>query len=528
MISPILAPILRLKNLSVTTNTSNQLVLVEQLNLEINTGEIVALVGESGSGKSLTGLSILGLLPRNLTQTGQIIYQGNTQNKTQMHSNRGKQIALIFQDSHNALNPVFSIGNQLLETLQTHQTINKNQAQDKINEWLAIVQLDKTCFNKYSYELSGGQKQRIMIAIALMCGAKLIIADEPTTALDVNIQKEILALLKQLQQKYQLSILFITHDLGVVKSIANKVVVLKSGQVLLTQCVDDFFNKVQANTYVQALLNTLPVKNTALDNSGKQIDKLLLSLKDVNLSFPIKSNFWRRTIGQTSILNNINLELSQGDNLAIVGESGSGKSTIANIIMAQLSPNTGLVEYENNRINTFNKTQKKHYAQSVQIIFQHSLNSFNPRKILLETLLEGMTSLEVSGANKATLNALFAEVGLDEDLLDRLPHQLSGGQLQRAAIVRALCVKPKVIICDEPTSALDSSHKKQVLDLLLNLAKKHQMSYILITHDMSVVRYFCTKVMVLKSGRIIEAGLTKNLLNAPQSDYTKLLIESVL
>ena len=515
-------PLLVIKNLTIC---SDKQTLVDNISFDINKGEVLALVGASGSGKTLTALSILQLLPNKLHCHANYLYQGKNLNNLDISTIRGREIAFIFQDSHHAINPVFTLGNQLLETLMTHENLHKSQAIKKVKQWLNIVQLDEQCYDKYSYELSGGQKQRIMIAMALISGAKLIIADEPTTALDVSTQKEILLLLTSLKKKYQLSILFITHDLSVVKVIADRVIVLQSGKVLANTKINDFFTHSR-QPYIASLLNVLSAKPSL--SLPTKTSNPLLQLDDIGLKLPIKSGFFRRTTGFNQILSGISFELNEGENLAIVGESGSGKTSIALLIMRQIKANTGKLSFRQTNINQLGKID---YACCVQIIFQQVAHSFNPRQTLLDTLLEGMNALKISQAgqtHQVYLEQLFNEVGLDKALIESLPHQLSGGQLQRVAIVRALCVNPSIIICDEPTSSLDNTTKKQVLDLLLSLQKTRHISYIFITHDMSAVRYFSDRVLVLQSGQMVESGLTSQVLNQPNNPYTKMLLESIL
>ncbi len=506
---------LSVKNLTIHAHSK---ILVSRLSFNIKQGEIFALVGESGSGKTLMSLSILQLLPDGLKASGAIYYQNeNLIYKKHITAVRGREIGFIFQNSDGALNPVLRVGGQLIETLKTHFKLSKQSARKKAEKLLHAVELDMLTFDKYAYELSGGQKQRAMIALALAGGAKLLIADEPTTALDVNIQKQILLLLLHLRQTQNLSILLITHDLALVKMMANRVAVIKEGVLLEVSETKQFF-RAPKHPYTKILLNTLPVTKHK-HRAGDVVFRI------ENLSVVFKKRVFLKKMRIFKALDNISFHLKSGCNLAIVGESGSGKSTIAKVIMRELTPKLGKIYYAHKAINTIDKT---HYAQSVQIVFQNVVSSFNPRKKIRNTLLESMKALNIAHTTEVAVAKLFEEVGLEPDLMFALPHQLSGGQLQRVAIARALCVRPQVIICDEPTSALDAFLKKHILDLLLKLQQERNITYIFITHDMSIVRYFADEMIVLKSGKIIEKGTVEKVLNKPQSKYTKMLLESVL
>ena len=506
---------LSVKNLTIRTHSK---ILVSQLNFDIKAGEIFALVGESGSGKTLTSLSILQLLPGGLKASGTIYYKNeNLIHKKHITAVRGREIGFIFQNSDGALNPVFRVGEQLIEALKIHFKLSKQSAQKKAEKLLRAVELDSLTFDKYAHELSGGQKQRIMIALALAGGAKLLIADEPTTALDVHIQKQILSLLLHLRQTQNLSILLITHDLALVKMMANRIAVIKEGVLLEISETRQFF-RAPKHPYTKILLNTLPVIK-----HNYRPGNLLLCIENLQVVF--KKRIFLQKTRIFKALDDISFRLQSGCNLAIVGESGSGKSTIARAIMRELTPESGKIYYAHKDINTIDKIN---YAQSVQIVFQNVVSSFNPRKKIYNTLLEAMQALHIKDATEAGITKLFEEVGLEPELMFSLPHQLSGGQLQRAAIARALCVQPQIIICDEPTSALDALLKKHILDLLLKLQQEKNITYIFITHDMSIVRYFAHDMIVLKSGKIIESGAVEKVLSEPQSRYTKMLLESVL
>ncbi len=472
---------LKVENLTIK---HQQKILVNNLSFNIGVGDIYALVGASGSGKSLTALSITDLLPNTLTKTGRISYADKT-NLTQL---RGNEIGFVFQDSNSSLNAVFTIGYQLVETLKQHQKISQKQAIHQAKNYLDQVGLTPDLFPRYSHELSGGQKQRVMIALSLIAGAKLLLADEPTTALDKDIQAQILSLLNRLKQQFNLSILLITHDLALVKNIATRVGVMRNGSLV----AEDNLAKIlhHKDSYIKALLLGLTGKAPPSPSSDK-----LLIVKQINFYFKIKKRFFWQKRKKVHIFNNLSFNLYQNQNLAIVGPSGSGKTTLAKIITKQLTPTSGKVLFAGSDIQMISQ---RTYATKVQIIFQNVLSSFNPRQTIKAALLEGMQTVGVAGNHLTILQELFSEVDLDSTLMGRFAHQLSGGQLQRVCIVRALSVKPKIIICDEPTSALDNILKKQVLDLLLKLQQIHQISYIIITHDSSVVNYFANQILTLK------------------------------
>ncbi len=510
---------LEINNLTITSSDKT---LVNNISFSVAKNEIFALVGESGSGKTLTALSVLGLLANSLSITGDINYNGQKISKKNIKNIRGKKIAFIFQDSDSAINPVFRVGNQLQELYLINNKLSKKNIRQEINKTLNLVGLDNNCYYKYVHELSGGQKQRIMIAMVLLSGAELLIADEPTTALDVSTQRQILDLLIKLNKLKNLTILIITHDLMLVKLIADRVGVMRNGNLLTIKDNDDFFDNCY-DEYTKELLIKLEKK---LDTTTIDTNPII---KTINLAkkFPIKSNgIFRITKSYQQVLDNINLVLNKGTNLAIVGESGSGKTTLANTIIKQLKQSYGSIFFQDTNIDKINNII---YASKVQIIFQNVFGSFNPKKTLLNTLLDAMSALNIQHQdNTQYLCVLFNEVGLDCNLINSYPSQLSGGQLQRVAIIRALSVSPDVIICDEPSSALDNTIKKQILDLLLKLQQKHHISYILITHDISVVRYFSDDIVVLKAGLIVEQGKTSLVIANPKHKYTKMLLDSVL
>lgn len=512
-------PLLSVKDLCIFTPSQP---IVKNISFDIDPGEIFALVGESGSGKSLTALSLMDLLAKNLKKSGHIYYQDiNLSTTKTMQKFRGSEIAFIFQDPTNSLNPIMTLGEQVDEVLTLHTDLNKKQRKSRVLSLFKQVDLDASLqmYTRYPHQVSGGQKQRVMIACALAGGAKLLIADEPTTALDVTTQKQVLELLLTLRKTQQLSILLITHDLSVVKLMADTVAVMRQGRIIERQNKVAFFQH-PIEAYSKKLLVSLPK-----GQRSNALGDVLIEAENVNVYFPIKTGLLRRTTDYVRAVNRINFTLQQGQNLAIVGESGSGKTTLAKAIMRQLDLHTGQVRLHNKAIDTYTR---KAYAAKVQIVFQNVTSSFNPRMRLAQTLLEGLLALNPAQANQAYIADLLQQVELDPQLMHRYPHELSGGQLQRLSIARAISVNPQVIICDEPTSALDATIKVQILDLLLRLQRQKGISYIVITHDISIVDYFADTVMVMRQGKVLESGATQEILNNPQHDYTKALLSSVL
>ncbi len=512
-------PLIRIKNLSIATKTKK---IIHEVSFHINPREVFALVGESGSGKSLTALALIDLLPSGLHKSGDIYYQNtNLARLKNIQSFRGAQMAFIFQDPGHSLNPVMNVGNQVDEVLKLHTKLSKKHRKQRVLDLFSQVGLgaEQNWFERYPHQLSGGQKQRVMIASALAGGAKLLIADEITTALDVQTQKYILELLQVLKQTHDLSILLITHDLAVVKLMADRVAVMHRGTIIEQQSKADFFANPQ-QAYSKKLLTVLP-----RGKRTKTHAKTLLAGRQIKVHFPIKTGFFQRTTGYVKSVDGVNFEIKQGQNLAIVGESGSGKTTLAKAIMRQLTPSSGILKLNNQPISQYSRVD---YAKQVPIIFQNVRSSFNPRTLIVSTLLEGLHALNPAQANLDTIRSLLSAVELDAELMYRHPHELSGGQLQRLAIARALSVNPKIIICDEPTSSLDATVKRQILNLLLKLQRERGVSYLMITHDISIVDYFADEVLVMKNGKVLESGASAQVLSHPKNPYTKALLASVL
>ena len=511
--------------------------LIDDISFEIKPAEIFALVGESGSGKSLTSLAIMRLLPEVITvNSGHItLHQQNLFElpEYQMQKVRGKQIAMIFQEPMTSLNPVMKVGDQVAEVLKLHLGLKNSTARDKVVSLFEEVGIPqaKERYDWYPHQLSGGQKQRVMIAMALACEPELLIADEPTTALDVTIQAQVLDLLKSIRDKRGLSILFITHDMGVVYEMADTVAVMKQGKIIEQAGKQKFFNEA-SHPYTQKLLEDAVPKQVL----KPQLDSTkLLELNDLKVHFPIKKGLFQRTVGMVKAVDGVSLIIEKGQTLALVGESGSGKSTIGQAILKLVNTTDGKVSYANSDSEAINLTdlserQMKPLRKKIQVIFQDPFSALNPRMTVSEIIREGMVSLKVGSQNRQDqdkrIDELLTQVGLLTEFKHRYPHEFSGGQRQRIGIARALAVEPELIICDEPTSALDVTVRAQVLELLESLQKQYQLSYLFITHDLSIIPAIAHKVAVMQNGKVVEQGTVEQIMHNPQHEYTQKLLNS--
>ncbi len=523
-----MSSILSVKDLSLVIGKER---LLKSISFEIKRGEIFALVGESGSGKSLTSLAIMRLLPDVISvSTGDIKLKNHSLfslPESQMQKIRGKQIAMIFQEPMSALNPVMTIGEQVAEVIRIHLGLKKEAIKNKVISLFEEVLLKdpKERYNWYPHQLSGGQKQRVMIAIALACEPDLLIADEPTTALDVTIQAQVLKLLKQIRAQRNLSILFITHDMAVVAQMADRVAVMRNGEILEQAKCKAFFEHPQ-HPYTKSLLRDA-IGQRENRKMGKESDRLL-EVEDLKVYFPIKKGFFQRTVGYVKAVDGVTLSIPRGKTLALVGESGSGKSTLGQAILSLVHITEGKVKFENQELGSLNHAALKPYRRKIQIIFQDPFSALNPRMTIGEIIREGMVSLGVGSNDKASqdehINELLLKVDLEAEHAHRYPHEFSGGQRQRIGIARALAVEPELIICDEPTSALDVSVRAQVLTLLKKLQQESGVSYLFITHDLSIVPTIADEVAVMKEGKIVEQGSVVDVMENPQEEYTKTLL----
>lgn len=518
------------KNLSVSFSSHDGLdvVAVDDISFSLKENEIVAIVGESGSGKSVTALSILGLLPYPKayhSDKTSILFEGKEILgicDKKLQKIRGRDISYIFQEPMSSLNPLHIVEKQILEVILLHEKISISLAKKKVLELLRLVGIENPNerVKSYPHELSGGQKQRVMIAMAIANNPKILVADEPTTALDVTIQKQILDLLLDLKKKTKMSILFISHDLNVVKRIADRVVVMKSGKIVETGSVLDVFSYPK-DEYTKLLLASSMLKNKEITINSHNI----LQAKKLNLSYILKKNLFGKTIKRLDALKDVSFELRKNETLGIVGESGSGKSSLAMSI-------ANLIKFEGEIvIKDIIKDNNLSFSKKIQIVFQDPYNSLNPRMNIEETIGEGLLVHfpKISKVDKKNkIVSVLREVGLSIDDLEKYPHEFSGGQRQRIAIARSLVVEPEILILDEPTSALDVTIQKQILDLLKSLQVEKCLSYIFISHDMQVIRAVSDRVLVMKNGEIVESGNMLDIFTNPQKKYTKELVRASL
>ena len=531
------APLLSVESLSVEFGhgTGPYTRVVDDVSLSVARGEKVALVGESGSGKSVTALSILQLHDIALSRyaSGKIVFEGNNlldYSEPQMRKVRGRDIAMIFQEPMTAFNPVYRIGEQLIEPLLLHEGLNRTTARQRVIELLdrtGIVDPHKR-IDSFPHMLSGGQRQRAMIAMALACKPKVLIADEPTTALDVTIQVQILELLEDLQRDFGMSVLMITHDLNMVRRFADRICVMQQGRLVEENSVQGLFDSPK-HEYTIHLLNSQP-ESLGVENDTIETGDELLSAQHIKCYFPIKAGFFNKHVGDVKAVDDISVDLGKGETLGIVGESGSGKTTLG-MCLLRLQDCEGSIALDSNDLSNKSQRQLRSLRKNFQIVFQDPFSSLSPRMTIEQIVGEGLKAhypeLTSEQYYERILKAMN-EVGLDEEMLSRYPHEFSGGQRQRIAIARVIILEPKLILLDEPTSALDVSVQKQVLALLRDLQKKHNISYLFITHDLRVIRAMAHRVMVMKDGRLIEAGQTEDLFKQPKNDYTRTLLSASL
>ncbi|MGE8622996.1 ABC transporter ATP-binding protein [Acinetobacter schindleri] len=512
-------PLLQVENLQIS---SLDQVLVQQLSFELSAGQTLAIVGESGSGKSISSLAILGLLPRNLKVQGRAVLDGQnllTLSQPQLRQIRGKKIAMIFQEPMTALNPLHRVEKIIGETLLL-QGWSKAKARERVLELLKDVGIpepeDK--LRRYPHELSGGQRQRVMIAMALALDPDILIADEPTTALDVTLQAQILHLLKSLQKSRQMAMILISHDLNLVRRYADQVIVMNKGRVEEQGGVQQIFNSPQS-TYTQDLLNhdfgqALPLEQT----------ETLLELKQVEVKFPIKQGLLNRIKGYITAVEPLDLSMLQGQSIGVVGESGSGKSSLA-LAIARLIESHGQILLENQDLNQLSEKALRPLRSNFQIVFQDPFSSLNPRMTIEQIIGEGLGLKAMTNEQiRSHVEEALARVELPASFKDRYPHELSGGQRQRVSLARALILEPKLLILDEPTSALDRTTQRAIVKLLRRIQQEEGISYLFISHDLQVVRALCQQVLVLHHAQVMEVQETEQLFLHPQTDYTRQLI----
>ena len=530
--------LLSIKNL--TINVGDQIIL-SNVSFDLKKNEVLGLVGESGSGKSFTALSILDLINiKNLKTDGQIIFNGKELNElssNEYQKIRGKEISIIFQEPMSSLNPSMKCGDQISEIIINHEKINKKIAKKKSIELIQKVQLKnpELVFEKYPFQLSGGQQQRVMIAIAIACKPKLLIADEPTTSLDSIVRNDIISLIKSLQNEYSMGVLFISHDLKLVSKFADNLIVLKEGIIIEKGVSSQIFNSPKEK-YTQHLINSIPPKNnrpnrliTSKNKKNKlisKVDRAIHHSKIYSKNPILKVNKLTVFYEKIKILNDISFDLFKGETLGIVGESGSGKSTIAKSILGLIEVNNGEILFKNKNRNQISNSV---FRKKVQLIFQDPYSSLNPEISIGSSIIEPMIAHKIFGSKyemECRAIELLNQVGLSKNDYKKFPNQFSGGQRQRIVIARALALNPEVIICDESVSALDVSIQAQILNLLSDLKEKYLFTFLFISHDMSVIKYFTDRLIVLKKGKIIEINETDFLFEHSKKLYTKSLLRA--
>ena len=526
--------LLEIKDLSVAfTQGGKTMVAVDHVSFNLERGKTLALVGESGSGKSVTALSILKLLayPAASHPTGAIYFNGENlldSDEADLRRVRGAKITMIFQEPMTSLNPLHTVEKQIGEILELHKAMRGPQAKARIIELLSKVGIrdPETRLQDFPHQLSGGQRQRVMIAMALANNPDLLIADEPTTALDVTVQAQILELLKSLQQEFGMALLLITHDLGIVKRMADHVCVMQKGKVVEQAAVKTLFASPQ-HAYSKMLLAAEPRgEPPALQPDAET----LVETNNLKVWFPVKRGFFRKTVDQIKAVNGVSLQVKAGQTLGIVGESGSGKTTLGMAILRLISSD-GPITFRGQRIDALNGKGMRPLRRDMQVVFQDPFGSLSPRLSILQIVEEGLLIQQphlTSDERRARVATSLQETGLDPETMDRYPHEFSGGQRQRIAIARALALSPKFIVLDEPTSALDMSVQAQVVDLLRSLQAKHNLGYLFISHDLKVVRALANEVIVMQNGLVVERGDSKQIFSNPRETYTKALLAASL
>ncbi|EFO32778.1 putative ATP-binding abc transporter protein [Roseibium sp. TrichSKD4] len=523
-------PLLTVKDLSVAfTQGGNTNTAVNKVSFDINKGETVALVGESGSGKSVSALSVLKLLPYPAAShpSGEILFRGQDilhATDKEMRKVRGNEISMIFQEPMTSLNPLHTVERQISEILKIHRGMSDTAARARVLELMTQVGIrePETRLNSYPHQLSGGQRQRVMIAMTLANEPELLIADEPTTALDVTVQAQILKLLKDLQSERGMAMLFITHDLGIVEKFADRVCVMTNGEIVEQGPVREIFDNPQ-HAYTKHLLAAEPKGSPPQQDDSKPV---VIEADDLKVWFPIKRGFMRKTVGHVKAVDGIDVRVREGQTLGIVGESGSGKTTLGLALLRMIS-STGRISFKGQDIQENSWKEMRPLRRDIQIVFQDPFGAFSPRMSVADIVGEGLQvhfpNLTAEERDTKVAKAL-EEVGLNAETRHRYPHEFSGGQRQRISIARAMVLEPKFVMLDEPTSALDMSVQAQVVDLLRDLQKAHGLAYLFISHDLKVVRALANEVVVMRQGKVVESGDAEEIFDRPKTDYTKALM----
>ncbi|HMF06284.1 MAG TPA: ABC transporter ATP-binding protein [Methylocella sp.] len=521
------SPLLEVRNLNVRFRQGGmELPAVDGVSFKLARGRTLGLVGESGSGKSVTALSVVRLLSRAAVVEGEVLFKGeeiSSCSESRLRDIRGAGITMVFQEPMTSLNPLHTIERQIGEILELHGARGNEKIRARIVELLQEVGIPNPGerLAAFPHQLSGGQRQRVMIAMALANRPDLFIADEPTTALDVTVQAQILELLKRLQSRHHMAMLFITHDLGIVRKIADDVAVMQKGRIVETGPVAEIFASPR-HPYTKALIAAEP-KGTApaIDLAAKTI----LEAKDVRVWFPIKRGFFRRTVGYVKAVDGVSISVREGETVGIVGESGSGKTTLG-LALLRLIRSKGAIVYLGRRIDGLNFKAIRPLRRDMQIVFQDPYGSLSPRLPIVEIVAEGLRVHQMgltTERRREVVAAALKDTGLDPEAMDRFPHEFSGGQRQRIAVARAIVLEPKFIVLDEPTSALDMSVQAQIVDLLRDLQKRRRLAYMFISHDLKVVRALASEIIVMRDGKVVESGPARELLAKPQSAYTRAL-----
>lgn len=549
---------LKIDNLKIAFGKKNDRnVVVSDVSFELKKGQSLGIVGESGSGKSLTALAIMKLLPKQaILESGEIIFKDRevlSLSESKIRKLRGKNISMIFQEPMTSLNPVMKCGKQVNESIILHQKISAKEAKKKTISLFKKVNLPRpeSIYNSYPHQLSGGQKQRIMIAMAIANKPDLLIADEPTTALDVTVQKEIIALLNSLRNEYGMSLIFISHDLGVIREVADEVIVMYKGKIVEKGKIDSVYNNPQ-NDYTKGLLACRPVgimkgnrlpeiedfvsgkiktSTPIIDERSELIDnKDILKIENLSKRYITEKSILGKTNSYVNAVDNVSFNVIKGETLGLVGESGCGKTTLSRAILRLIDTDSGEIFFNDADITKYHGEKLRKERKNINIVFQDPYSSLNPRMTIGEAILEPMIVHNIGKSKKERLKTakeLLVKVGLSENQFYRYPHEFSGGQRQRIVIARALALNPEFIICDEAVSALDVSVQAKVLNLLNDLKKEFGFTYIFISHDLNVVRYMSDRIIVMKDGKIVEAGDSEEIFNNPKKEYTKRLIKAI-